>query len=140
MLSYRFIPLLFIIAAFSLGSCGSSNIVSEEDHIAEVQAEDVSEILFREPVMLGGMRAYFDVLRYPKSDRDRGREGTVVLAYTVSEQGLPVDIIVSRTSGFRTLDEHAVEALAQMRFLPSVRRGERMAYESTLPVDFRINQ
>ena len=139
MSSYSIITLLFLFAALIVSSCANTNSVSLEEHIATVEAEDISGIEVRFPEMVGGERAFYSTLRYPDSARARGRDGTVVLTYTVTKQGLPDNIQVVNSSGNRALDESAVRAMEDMRFIPGVKDGERLAVNLTFPVNFRLN-
>jgi|GEM_PF-2564401 len=139
MSSYSILTLLFLFAALIVSSCTNTNSVSLEEHIATVEAEDVSEIKFRPHQFVGGQEAFFSELRYPDSARQRGVEGTVLLNFTVTEQGLPENIEVAQTSGNRALDESAVRTMERMRFIPGVSNGERAAINATFPVIFRLN-
>lgn len=113
--------------------------MSLEEHIAKVEAEDVSGIPFRSHQFVGGQQAFFAELRYPDSARERGVEGTVLLNFTVTEQGLPKNIEVAQSSGNRALDDSAVRTMERMRFIPGVNNGERAAINATFPVIFRLN-
>ena len=139
MSSYRNFTLLLVFTVLILSSCASSGSASLEDHIAEVEAEDVSGIEFRSHQFVGGQEAFFSELRYPDSARERGIEGTVLLNFIVTEQGLPENIEVAQSSGNRALDDSAVRTMERMRFIPGVNNGERAAINATFPVIFRLN-
>jgi len=60
---------------------------------------------------------------YPAVSRRMREEGKVILRVQVTEQGLTRDVQVRTSSGFPLLDEAALEAVRQWRFVPA-RRGE----------------
>lgn len=61
---------------------------------------------------------------YPRSAREDGQEGLVVLRVLVSSAGRPAEIRVSRTSGFRALDAAAVAGVKRWTFV-AAKQGER---------------
>ena len=65
-------------------------------------------------------------------------QGTVVLAVTVSPQGVPSAVDVIRSSGHVLLDRAAEEAVWQWRFDPARRGGVPVAERIAIPISFRI--
>ena len=90
-----------------------------------------------------GARFDADYLRnpapvYPQTSRRLGEEGRVVLRIRVSAEGLPLDIEIRHSSGFRRLDEAARAAVEHWRFVPA-RRGETAIESSVLvPLQFTL--
>jgi protein TonB len=64
--------------------------------------------------------------------------GTVVLAVTVSPDGIPSAVDVHRSSGHLMLDRAAQEALWQWRFDPAQRGGVPVEERIAVPITFRI--
>jgi periplasmic protein TonB len=79
-------------------------------------------------------------VRYPMDSRRRGEQGTVVLRVLVGRDGLPLDIAVERSSGHRSLDRAAREAVLRWRFRPVQINGVNVQATGLVPVKFDINQ
>ncbi|MCF7222691.1 energy transducer TonB [Marilutibacter chinensis] len=77
--------------------------------------------------------------RYPVKAVREGRSGTVLLQVTVDENGHPVEVIVSRSSGHRDLDQAAVrQVLKSWRFQPATRDGHPIRAIGLVPVEFKL--
>jgi TonB family protein len=63
--------------------------------------------------------------------------GTVVLQLIVDTNGHARNIRVVRSLGLG-LDEKAIEALSQWKFLPGVRNGQPVAVQVTIEMNFRL--
>jgi protein TonB len=75
---------------------------------------------------------------YPEIARRRGEQGRVLLRVAVSPAGLPVNVSVAESSGFRDLDSAAVNAVEQWRFVPATRAGAPVAATAEVPLRFRL--
>jgi len=77
---------------------------------------------------------------YPEQARQAGREGTVVLKIQILENGRPGHVTVYRSSGSDLLDDAAVDAVRQWRFIPAKEResGQAIVCYTTMPVVFRL--
>ena len=64
---------------------------------------------------------------YPALSRRRGEKGTVVLRVHVSRQGAAEEVQARTSSGSAALDEAALEAVRQWRFVPARQGGEPVA-------------
>ncbi|PYM90469.1 MAG: energy transducer TonB [Candidatus Rokuibacteriota bacterium] len=73
---------------------------------------------------------------YPTAAREQGLEGVVVLGVLVGVNGRAVEIAVRTSSGARTLDDAAVEAVTRWRFSPA--REGRKAVESWVEVPLKF--
>ena len=78
---------------------------------------------------------------YPEAARNAGQEGTVVVKIRISENGIPSNVSVIRSSGFSSLDGAAVTAVGKWRFVPAKRldNGQAIVCHTTLPVVFRLH-
>lgn len=75
--------------------------------------------------------------QYPaEAKRDRV-QGKVVLALVVNEQGLPENIRVA-TSVDPRLDQAAMDAVAQWRYEPGRKKGQAVAMETTVDINFTL--
>lgn len=75
---------------------------------------------------------------YPLTLRQRGIEGTVWLRVRVDRSGLPEQIVLFKTSGYRLFDEAALRAVARWRFKPARSKGLTMASWVEFPVRFTL--
>ncbi len=75
---------------------------------------------------------------YPWEARRNRWQGTVLLAVTVSPEGRPIAIDVARSSGHRVLDDAAVEAVRQWRFVAARRNGLAVEDRVAVPITFRL--
>ena len=75
---------------------------------------------------------------YPESARRQRQEGVVWLAVEVSERGEALAVAVGQTSGHSVLDEAAMTAVRDWKFVPA-RQGPRpVAARVEVPVRFRL--
>lgn len=75
---------------------------------------------------------------YPRSSRERGEAGLVVLRVLVSRDGLPLEIDLQRSSGFERLDEAALAAVRHWQFLPARQGGEAISARVLVPISFNL--
>ncbi|WP_153117635.1 energy transducer TonB [Rhodocyclus tenuis] len=75
---------------------------------------------------------------YPRTARERGEAGLVVLRVLVSRDGLPLDIDVQRSSGYERLDDAALAAVRHWQFLPARQGGEAVAARVLVPISFNL--
>jgi periplasmic protein TonB len=76
--------------------------------------------------------------RYPISARRRGEQGTVVLNVLVTREGTAANVNVETSSGSRTLDEAALEAVRKWRFVPAKRGVQPVEAWHLVPIVFRL--
>lgn len=80
------------------------------------------------------------VPEYPKLARKKGWEGTTLIKALVSENGVPVQTVVEKSSGHPMLDNSAKEAVKQWKFYPA--QYENVSYASLvlIPVQFVLSE
>ncbi|RMD63666.1 MAG: energy transducer TonB [Alphaproteobacteria bacterium] len=76
--------------------------------------------------------------RYPYLARRRGQEGRVVLRVVVGADGRVHAIRVHRSSGYRLLDEAALDAVKRWHFTPARRGGVPVTGTLDVPISFRL--
>ncbi|MFA6431128.1 MAG: energy transducer TonB [Candidatus Margulisiibacteriota bacterium] len=76
---------------------------------------------------------------YPPSARAKGETGLVNLSILVGLSGLPQDVKVNSSSGNAQMDESAVRAVSQWKFLPALQGSQALASWYDVPVSFVIN-
>lgn len=78
--------------------------------------------------------------KYPENAKNADRIGEVVLAATINEKGIPIDIVALTDLGFG-LEEAAIEALKKTTFYPAIWSGEPISRRVTIRYTFTlINQ
>ncbi|MEC6881947.1 energy transducer TonB [Photobacterium piscicola] len=79
--------------------------------------------------------------RYPSRALRQGKEGYVVLKFTIDTQGRPIDIAVMDAKPHRLFDKEAIRALRKWKYQPQVVNGTAMAQQGqTVRLEFRLNQ
>jgi TonB family protein len=63
---------------------------------------------------------------FPKSELTRGREGWVLLAYDVLEDGTVFSPVVEASSGSDAFDEAALDAVRQWRYIPGEPQSDKV--------------
>lgn len=75
---------------------------------------------------------------YPRIARQRHWEGSVVLRVFVTADGRCGDLSIYRSSGHDTLDESAMAAVRNWRFVPGKRGGTAVASWVNVPIEFAL--
>ena len=77
--------------------------------------------------------------RYPRDAIASGAEGTVLLRVLVEVDGRPLQVVVDRSSGHRSLDREAVRHVQQRwRFEPAMHGGRPVQAWGLVPIDFSL--
>ncbi|OQW73370.1 MAG: energy transducer TonB [Proteobacteria bacterium ST_bin11] len=77
---------------------------------------------------------------YPMIAKSRGWQGKVLLRVQVSAEGLSDSVAVDRSSGHEMLDESAVEAVKQWKFIPAKRGETPVASSVIVPIIFTLRE
>jgi len=78
--------------------------------------------------------------RYPIDAIRRGEQGTVYLRVHVGQDGLPRQVDVERSSGYRQLDRAAREAVLRYRFRPLRVNGMAVEASGVVPIEFSLQR
>lgn len=78
--------------------------------------------------------------RYPRDALRRGESGETVLRIHVGADGVPGEIDLVRSSGSRSLDRAATDAVRKWRFQPARRGGQPIPGEVQVPISFNSAQ
>jgi protein TonB len=76
---------------------------------------------------------------YPLLLREQGVGGVVWLRVWVDSDGHPGEIKLARGSGYRLLDDSALRAVRQWRFVPAKKGDQRLASWVEFPIRFTLN-
>ncbi len=74
----------------------------------------------------------------PRLSRRLRESGTVLLHVVVDTQGLPRSVSLRQSSGFARLDEQALGAMRQARFIPCTADGRPVECESDAPIVYEL--
>lgn len=75
---------------------------------------------------------------YPIAARKSREQGTVIILAQVNELGVPINVSVSRTSGFLRLDDAALKAARAARFKPYLHQGNPIKVRVSIPIGFAL--
>lgn len=74
---------------------------------------------------------------YPSYSRRMKERGTVLVLVQVSPQGNASQVTLHQSSGYERLDEAALEAVKQWRFVPAKRGATPVAASVVVPIEFK---
>jgi periplasmic protein TonB len=83
--------------------------------------------------------AYNPLPSYPVALKEQGIGGTVWLRVWVDISGLPQEIVLVKESGYRLLDEAALRAVKQWKFIPAKNGDVDFASWVEFPIRFKLN-
>lgn len=75
---------------------------------------------------------------YPSQAKRANIQGKVLLNVMVNAEGKAAKVDVSKSSGSSVLDQAALAAVKEWRFIPAVKRGRAVQANVIVPVDFKI--
>lgn len=75
---------------------------------------------------------------YPTLSQRRGEEGEVLIELVVAADGSVQKVGIKRSSGFDRLDQAALSAVRNWRFVPGKRAGMPEAMSYVVPIPFRL--
>ena len=75
---------------------------------------------------------------YPPLSRRRSEEGVVILELLILPDGSVSEIHVRKSSGYRRLDQAALNAVSRWRYRPATKAGVAIAYRYLQPVRFSL--
>jgi protein TonB len=76
---------------------------------------------------------------YPSLSRKLNEQGRVVLRIYILADGKVGELSIKQSSGYTRLDQAALEAVRNWRFIPAKRGGEPIPYWYTQPISFSLN-
>jgi protein TonB len=107
-----------------------------------VPADNAEAISAVPAIATNASLAYESIIEpsYPIDSRRRGEQGTVLLRVRVGRDGLPIEIDIERSSGYRKLDRAAREAVLRWRFRPVQINGVNVEARGLVPIRFDVGQ
>ena len=97
----------------------------------------------KQPEFPGGNDALFKFMReniiYPQIAADNGVQGTVIVQFTVNENGELTDLVVVRSLD-RSCDQEALRVIRKMpRWIAGEQNGKKVSVRFTVPIRFIMN-
>jgi protein TonB len=77
---------------------------------------------------------------YPRTARNRGWQGTVMLRVRVNAEGKPESVAIEQSCGHDMLDESAAAAVKAWRFVPAMRGETPEASTVLVPIVFALQE
>ncbi len=75
---------------------------------------------------------------YPQNAKRKGIQGKVLLSVIVKTDGSAGAIQISKSSGSNDLDEAALDAVKQWKFIPAKNKGQLVQASVIVPVEFKL--
>lgn len=77
---------------------------------------------------------------YPALSRRLGEEGTVTLEILVKANGMVGEVKLKNSSGYKRLDDAAINAIKRWKFVPASQAGVAIDYWYEIPFEFNLRQ
>lgn len=77
---------------------------------------------------------------YPAASRRAKEQGRVVLAIHIDARGRVTSARIQHSSGYRRLDQAALDAVRHWRYQPAMQRGQPIGFDYLQPVVFSLDQ
>lgn len=125
--------------AGKIGKLGPEEIrVGDKDDVGPNRAASVipsSRKTFTKPKRINDVD-----LQYPRTLKEQGIEGNVVVLIRISSDGKVTRVKVLKSSGYPEFDDAATRAATSERFAPATRDGDPVDYSLKYTYRFRIRQ
>jgi TonB family protein len=102
------------------------------------RAPEIFEAAEFNPVLIGGLDAWYASVVYPPAERAAGVEGRVTVAFIVDEAGVPTVVRIVRGVS-PGLDRAAIEAVERARYTPGRMNGRAVKVRQVLQIAFRLD-
>jgi protein TonB len=90
------------------------------------------------PQPVGGIKQILKNVVYPKTAKDAGIEGKVLIKAVVDEKGDVVKTEVEKSVN-KDLDEAAIDAIKKTKFTPALKDKKAVKAEIVIPIIFRLS-
>lgn len=98
---------------------------------------EVYDVVEQMPELIGGLQGLQDKVDYPDMAKRAGVEGRVIVQFVVDEDGRVQDPRIVRGVG-AGLDDEALRAIKQARFVPGVQNGRPVKVKMSVPITFKL--
>ena len=107
--------------------------VSSGEGVAQVGKGEIGE--FNEAQALQSLEPL-----YPELSRRKGEEGLCVVALRISSVGVVEEARIEKSSGYRRLDEGALEQVRKVQFKPAMKGQKAVATEKKIVFKFELKK
>jgi len=76
--------------------------------------------------------------QYPEQARQNNWTGLTIIKIIISKSGKVTQCLIQKSSGYRILDQAAIQAIGQWEFTPGKKNGKTVKTAVTVPIVFRI--
>ncbi len=111
--------------------------IEEEHNYEDDPAFYISVEILPQPI--GGMKAIYNKLSYPKEAKENEIEGTVVIRAFIDRDGEVLNAEVVEGIGYGC-DESARLAVYYHRFKPGLQKGQRIKVQMDIPIEFKLEK
>jgi len=112
-------------------------MIEEERNLEEDPAFYLSAEIM--PAPIGGMKAIYRKITYPKRAKENNIEGKVVIRAFIDRDGEVLKAQVVKGIGYGC-DEAARLAVLYQRFKPGLIKGKRVKVQMDIPIEFKLNK
>lgn len=112
-------------------------MIEEERNLEEDPAFYLSVEVMPEPI--GGLKAIYKKVAYPKRAKENHIEGTVTIRAFIDRDGEVLDAQVVKGIGYGC-DESARLAVFYHRFSPGLQKGQRVKVQMDIPIEFKLGK
>lgn len=103
----------------------------------EESEPEIFMVVENPPEIVGGLAALSAALEYPRTARQAGVEGNVIVQVLIDENGNPSDAKILRSAS-PLLEQPAIDAVLAQTFKPGRQRGRAVKTYISIPVRFRL--
>ncbi len=75
---------------------------------------------------------------YPKEAREKGYQGEVLLRVEVLPNGRVGELELKKSSGYKLLDQSALDTVKRWRFIPATKAGTPIPFWVNIPIKFQL--
>lgn len=126
---------VLVIASFAITTCSTADDKPQTPTVYKVCRSP--ELKEGEPCVAAPKLSHDVWPEYTEAARKARVQGKVLLALTVDEEGVPHDVEVANSLR-PDLDQKAIEAVRQWRFVPAQYQGQPVAVKLQVEVTFRL--
>ncbi|RNC85384.1 MAG: energy transducer TonB [Balneola sp.] len=105
----------------------------------DIEEEEIFVVVETPPVLLGGIKAVQEKVKYPEMAVKAGIEGKVIVQFVIDKDGNVLDPFIVRGIG-GGCDQEAVRVVKELKFRPGLQRGRPVSVKYTLPVTFKLKE
>jgi len=118
-----------------------AKILTNNDYNTKAQSRKIKKITTQNAIIKARYKHKSlnnTVPRYPLLAQKNDIEGKVTLQVNISKTGDPTQIKIYQSSGYKILDNEAIEAVTKWRFLPATKNNSAIQSSLRIPIIFKL--